>query len=86
MTAIIDYNIGNLASVYNACKFLKQEVHIVQDPEKLKLFDRIILPGVGAFSSAMDSLVQTGMKDSIIQYALSGKKYAGYLSWNAITF
>ena len=77
MTAIIDYNIGNLASVYNACDFLGEKAYIVKDPEKLKLFDRIILPGVGAFGSAMQSLIQTGMKDSIMQYASSGKNMLG---------
>lgn len=77
MVAIIDYNMGNLASVFNACKLLDTEATIVSDPDKLKDFGRVILPGVGAFGDAMEHLKQTGMEDAVKEYAKSGKPMIG---------
>jgi len=74
---IIDYNMGNLASVYNACHLLDAKASIVKDPNELKNFDRIILPGVGAFADAMEHLNETGMKDAILEYSKSGKPMMG---------
>lgn len=77
MIGIIDYNMGNLASVYNACALLDTKATIVKDPNKLKNFDRIILPGVGAYGDAMQHLNETGMKDAILQYSKSGNPMIG---------
>ena len=77
MVAIIDYNMGNLASVYNACKLIGAEAHIVSDPSKVKEYDRVILPGVGAFADAMENLETTGMKDAVLEFATSGKPMIG---------
>jgi len=77
MIAIVDYNMGNLASVYNACKLLDIKAVIVSNPEELIKYDRVILPGVGAFADAMDSLKKTGMHDAVKNYANSGKPILG---------
>ena len=77
MVGIIDYNMGNLASVYNACHLLDAKASFVKDPNELKNFDRIILPGVGAFGDAMEHLNQTGMKEAIYEFAKSGKPMIG---------
>jgi len=77
LIAIIDYNIGNLASVYNACKLIGHEAVIVKDPSQLCNYDKIILPGVGAFGDAMDNLISTGMFDAIKQYAKTNKPILG---------
>ena len=77
MVGIIDYNMGNLASVYNACNLLDTKASFVKNPEDLKDYDRIILPGVGAFGDAMENLHQTGMYESIKQYSKSGKPMIG---------
>jgi glutamine amidotransferase len=74
---IIDYNMGNLASVYNACALLDAKAAVVKDPNELKQFDRIILPGVGAFGDAMEHLNKTGMKEAIHNFAQSGKPMIG---------
>jgi len=74
---IIDYNMGNLASVYNACHLLDAKATIVKDPNDLKNFNRVILPGVGAFGDAMEHLNQTGMNQAIHEYAKSGKPMIG---------
>jgi len=77
LVAIVDYNMGNLASVYNACKLLDTKAEIVSDPNKIKEFDRVILPGVGAFADAMEHLQQTGMIDAVKEFAAGGKPIIG---------
>jgi glutamine amidotransferase len=77
MLAIIDYNMGNLASVVNAFKKIDANAKVIQNPEELKNFDKIILPGVGAFGDAMEHLNKTGMKDAILEFAKSGKYMLG---------
>jgi glutamine amidotransferase len=53
---IINYGMGNLASIQNALESLGSEVFLVETPDMLKDAERIILPGVGAFSAAMQHL------------------------------
>ena len=65
LVAIVDYNMGNLASVYNACKLIDADATIVKDPLQLKNFNRVILPGVGAFGDAIEHLKATGMYDGM---------------------
>jgi len=77
LVAIVDYNMGNLASVYNACKLIGIEADIVSDPSKIKEYDRVILPGVGAFKDAMENLKSTGMHDAIIEFSKTGKPLIG---------
>jgi len=68
---------GNLASVYNACHLLDKKATIIKDPNELKNFDRIILPGVGAFKDAIKNLNDTGMYDAIHEFSKSGKPMIG---------
>ena len=77
MVAIVDYNMGNLASVYNACKLIDAKADVVSDPNKLQEYDRVILPGVGAFADAMKHLNDTGMLEAVKKFALSGKPIIG---------
>ncbi|MBL0686844.1 MAG: imidazole glycerol phosphate synthase subunit HisH [Sulfurospirillum sp.] len=77
MIALIDYNMGNLRSVSNAFDKIGSHVEIVKDPNKLKDFDKIVLPGVGAYKDAMRSLKSNGMQEAIIEFAKSGKHLLG---------
>lgn len=77
MIGIIDYNMGNLASVYNACLTLDTKATIVKNPQDLKNFSRVILPGVGAYKDAMQHLIHTGMNEAILEFAASGKPMIG---------
>jgi len=69
MVGIIDYGMGNLQSVRNACEYLGEEVLIARTPSDLFKVNRMILPGVGAFSEGMKNLVsrnlETPIKDRI---------------------
>jgi glutamine amidotransferase len=56
MIAVIDYNIGNLASVSNGLKRQGLDVVITRDEKEILSADGIVLPGVGAFPVAMENL------------------------------
>jgi len=77
MIAIVDYNMGNLASVKNAFAKLGQETIVESDPTKFKEYDKLILPGVGAFGDAMEHHRERNMIDSIKEFAASGKPMMG---------
>lgn len=77
MVGILDYNMGNLASVYNACSLCDAKAKIVRDPNEVKNFDRVILPGVGAFGDAMEHLRKSGMDEAVLSFAKTGKPMIG---------
>lgn len=77
MIAIIDYNMGNLASVQNALAKIGAESKIVSDPDSVKKYDKVLLPGVGAFGDAMEHLRQNGMDKAVKEFAKSGKPMLG---------
>ena len=62
---IVDYGMGNTKSVLNAIKIAGGEAKIVSIPDDLPTFDKLILPGVGAFGRAMHILDKTGMKSAL---------------------
>jgi glutamine amidotransferase len=68
---------GNLASVMNAFHLLGEEAVIESDPDKLQTYERIILPGVGAFADAMEHLQERGMDQAVREYASSGRYLLG---------
>ena len=65
MIAIVDYGAGNIFSVKNALDYLGLENRLTSDKEFIKSADEIILPGVGAFPSAMKMLENSGLVETI---------------------
>ena len=77
MIAIVNYNMGNLGSVMNAFQKVGANVVIESNPQKLKEYDKLILPGVGAFGDAMEHLNSSGLGEAILEFAKSGKYLMG---------
>lgn len=77
MIAIIDYDVGNLKNVYTALKDVGLEGVITRDPRVVDNAEAIILPGVGAFSDAMDHLRQFDLIDCLNKNVQSGKTLMG---------
>lgn len=77
MIAIIDYGVGNLASVNKAFSFIGVESRITSDPEEILAADKVVLPGVGAFADAMESLNKFDMVSIIKQVAAKGTPLLG---------
>jgi glutamine amidotransferase len=77
MIGIVDYRMGNLGSVLNAFAKVGAEAELVRDAEALKRYDRLVLPGVGAFPDAMEHLRESGMEEAIRDFAASGRPLMG---------
>jgi glutamine amidotransferase len=75
---IVDYGMGNLASVQKALNFLGTKSVITSDSEEIGSCDRIILPGVGSFSQAMKNLQERGLDKLLTEEVITkGKKFLG---------
>jgi len=77
LIGIVDYNMGNLASVINAFEKVGADIAVESDSSKLHKYDKLILPGVGAFGDAMEHLKENGMDMAVKAYAKSGKPLLG---------
>jgi imidazole glycerol phosphate synthase, glutamine amidotransferase subunit len=64
--AIIKYNAGNIQSVLNALERLGVLAEVTHDHDKIKAADKVIFPGVGEASSAMNSLKENQL-DQVIK-------------------
>ena len=65
MIAIIDYDTGNLRSVCNALERIGAEYVLTDDPAVISQADRVLLPGVGEASTAMQKLQERGLCEVI---------------------
>jgi len=59
--AIVKYNAGNTASVVNAMKRLGVVATVTDNPDELLAADKVIFPGVGEASTAMNYLRERGL-------------------------
>lgn len=76
MIAIIDYRAGNLTSVKKAFDRLCRDAVVTADPATVSRADKIVLPGVGHFSSTF-ALSETGLRKSIKESLARGVPYLG---------
>jgi glutamine amidotransferase len=75
--AIIDYGMGNLYSVRNTLASLGMTTDTIGSARDLMRYDKLILPGVGAFGDAMKELRQRGFIGPISKFIASGKPFLG---------
>ncbi len=73
MITIVDYGVGNLGSVFNMMKKIGAEAEVTYDLDKITKAKKILLPGVGAFDSAMEKLTNTELRNVLDQKALVEK-------------
>ena len=73
MIAIIDYGMGNLGSIHNMLNRIGAPSEITSDPRKIGLADKLILPGVGAFDRAVQSLNRLGLLPVLNERVLERK-------------
>lgn len=77
MIAIIDYGVGNLFSLTCSLGSIGAETVITSDPEVIRKADKLLLPGVGAFSDAIAKLRASGLDQVIIEEVRQGKEILG---------
>lgn len=65
MIAVIDYGMGNLASVGNAFAKLGYATVITQNPDEILQADKVVLPGVGAFADAIKNIRELGIDKTL---------------------
>ena len=74
MIVIIDYGIGNLASVLNMFKKIGvKDVVVSSDKEVIAKATKLLLPGVGAFDAGMTNLENSGLIPILNKKVLEGK-------------
>ncbi|RZL50375.1 MAG: imidazole glycerol phosphate synthase subunit HisH [Pedobacter sp.] len=74
---IVDYGLGNLYSIGQACNHLGYSPVISSSKEQILNSDYLILPGVGAFKVAIDHLTDRDLINTIKAFANSGKPIMG---------
>lgn len=77
MIGIIDYEMGNLGSVTNACRFLDLPARIVTRPEEMQGCEAVLLPGVGAFGDCVKNLQSHGFVDPLKQWIADDRPFLG---------
>lgn len=74
---ILDYGVGNLLSVARAVERIGASVEITSDPGVVSTSSRLIIPGVGAFGTAMRSLESLNLVGAIQKFAATGRPVFG---------
>ena len=72
MTGVLDFGIGNIASILNMIECVHGKGMAVHTAEELALCKRLILPGVGAFDAGMSLLNLSGMRNALDKAVANG--------------
>jgi imidazole glycerol phosphate synthase glutamine amidotransferase subunit len=75
--AVVDYGVNNLASVVRAVQASGHPADLVQSPERLRRADRVLVPGVGNFGLAAETLRSTGLAEAVCEVARAGRPVMG---------
>jgi glutamine amidotransferase len=67
--AIVDYGMGNLFSVKQACEHVGLNAAVTSSADEVRAADAVILPGVGAYGDAMETLQRFGLADALREAA-----------------
>lgn len=73
MIVIIDYGLGNIGSIYNMLRKIGASSIISREPQQIMKARKLILPGVGAFDSAMKVLSELDLI-SVLNYKVINQK------------
>ena len=75
---IVDYNSGNISSVINSFNEVAEDevnIEVTSDLNKIKLSDKLVLPGQGSFKSCIDALNNiNGLRDTLNEFIINKKK------------
>jgi imidazole glycerol-phosphate synthase subunit HisH len=74
---LVDYGVGNTASVIRAFRRLGAEVDFTADLDRVAAARRLVLPGVAAFAPAMSRLLETGLESAVRAAVKRGGRLLG---------
>lgn len=72
MITVVDYQMGNLASIVNMLKRAGFAAQLSSRPEDIGAADKLILPGVGAFDTGMTNLAELGLIEPLTEKVVGG--------------
>jgi glutamine amidotransferase len=74
---LLDYGMCNMLNVARALQHAGADVRVTEDPRDAIAAERLVVPGVGAFSECMRALTNLGHGDSILEFVKSGRPMLG---------
>lgn len=77
MIVIVDYGVGNLASVSNMLRKAGARAEVSGDAGVIANAEKILLPGVGHFDFGMRRLRESGLETVLHEYAATGRPVLG---------
>lgn len=75
--SVLNYGIGNTGSIVNMLRKLRVDVDVVSDAAAVSEARRLVLPGIGAFDACIGALCATGLRESVVEFAASGRPLLG---------
>ena len=73
IVGILNYNAGNIYNIKKTLLALKVQVRIIKSKKDFKACDKLILPGVGSFETAMKFINNNKIKKDIIEFVSKNK-------------
>lgn len=77
MIAIIDYDAGNIQSVYKALKYVGCDCIVTKDKNEIMNAQGAILPGVGSFGNSMENMNKNGLTETVREFIKTKKPFLG---------
>src|SRR3954471_3678423 len=77
MIAILNYEMANLRSVQKGFEHIGAEARIISRPEEIEEADKLVLPGVGAFADAVNTLRSRNLVEPILRHVEKDKPLLG---------
>ena len=74
---VLDYGLCNLQSLINALESLGETVHLVDSHQSGATYDRMFIPGVGAFGTAMKEMNKRGLVETVLEHVSAGRPLMG---------
>ncbi len=77
VVTIVNYGVGNLASIANMIRKVGGEPRLIDRPEQVGDADKLLFPGVGAWDAAMTAVHGRGFVEPLRSFAASGRPLLG---------
>ena len=74
---LLDYGMCNMLNVARAFEHVGADLFITEDPRDAAVAERLVVPGVGAFSDSMSALSRRGHGDAIREFIATGRPMLG---------
>lgn len=84
--AIIDFGLGNLTSLYRACRYLGLNAYITSNKNEIQKSEKIILSGLGSYKDAISLINNNGLDTVIKQHIKQGKYLLGICLGHQLLF